>query len=540
MKYFFSVILLLTCFAQSVFAQVDTDDFTIRVFGGSDTTPPSTPTLLSVAPIASTQIDITWSAATDDYIVSGYSILRDAVPIATTSLLSYSDTGLTASTTYVYTVRAFDSSFNYSSTSNSIATTTPDTPPPPPPPPPGETTQATAARVVLDDLQIEVGVSTTSFTLQTAHQARLELRWGRTASYELGYVVSNVFTKEHAVLLTDLEPGTTYEYEIVGYTPFGIQTVLKNGSFTTLSRQQLLPPPNVSRFKAVGVGDDVELSWDIPAGEDIAYVRIVRSHLGFPEHPQDGAIVYQGLKGSVRDEGVLAMYSPVFYTAFVYDKEGNISSGAVSIVYATRDRGEDSVPGSGEAAELPPIGIGETLVPIDEATSTVVTKRLTVDMKMPKLSDITITQAGRMLTFIDPGITLDPAQSFTISLPRSAVAGNLKSIIATIIDPTDNRQTYSFLLRINNDRTAYEAEIAALGVSGESQVVVEIYDYEAFVVGTYQAPLVFAEAEKPAAVVFPDTFFRYWPHLIVLFLVLFGLMLLFFLVKHRKGEDNGR
>lgn len=538
MKYFVSALLLLACLTQSVFAQVDTDEFTIKVFGGADVNAPTAPTLLSATPVATSQIDIIWSAATDNVAVSGYSVLRDGVPIATTSLLSYSDTGLVASTTYAYTVRAFDPSYNYSSTSNSISTTTLELPSASPE---GKRNEGTVARVVLDELMIEAGVSTTSFALQTAHQARLELRWGRTASYELGYVVSNIFTKEHSILLTDLEPGTTYEYEIVGYTPFGAQTVLKKGIFTTLGVLQQVSPPNVNRFRAVGVGDDVELSWVVPASEEISRVRIVRSHLGFPEHPQDGAVVYQGLKEAARDENVLAQYSPVYYTAFVYDVYGNISSGAVAIVYATR-LASDSAVSEDKAVQVRPglsIDIGGTLVPTDESTSTVHAERLTVDMKMPNLSDIVITQGGKRFTFIDPEIVLDPQEDFILSLPKGAVAGNLKSIIATVVDPTDNRQVYSYLLRINKDRTAYEAQIAAFLVSGESWVVLGIYDYEAFVVGTYQAPLTFARPlqETGEVVVFPDVLFQYWPHIMVVSLVIIGLLLVLFLIRWR-GEDN--
>jgi hypothetical protein len=534
MKYFILVLLLLTCLTQSVFAQVDTDEFIIRVNVDADIAAPTTPTLLSAMPVATSQVDIAWSSSTDNVVVSGYSVLRDGVPIATTSLLSYSDTGLFAGTTYTYTVQAFDISYNYSSTSNSLSVETFASPE-------SEREGGTVARVVLDGLTIETGVSTTSFALQTAHQARLELRWGRTASYELGYVVSNIFTKEHSVLLTDLEPGTTYEYEIVGYTPFGAQTILKKGTFTTLGVLQQVSLPNVSRFRAVGIGDDVELSWLVPESENISHVRVVRSHFGFPEHPQDGAVVYQGLKGIARDEKILAQYSPVYYTAFVYDVYGNVSSGAVAMVYATRPAGETTAPSDNGFQNKPdPVtNIGDTMVPTDESTSTIHVERFTVDMKMPKLSDIVIIQEDRRFTFIDPDIILNPEKDFILSLPKGAVAGNLKSIIATVVDPTDNRQTYSYLLRINKNLTAYEAQIAPFSVNGESQVVLEIYDYEAFVIGTYQAPLTFTKPsqEVEEAVVFPDVLFQYWPHVVVTALVVISLLLVFFLVR-RRGEDN--
>ncbi|MCA9358318.1 fibronectin type III domain-containing protein [Candidatus Kaiserbacteria bacterium] len=533
---------LIVCFfvAAASFASAQSDEtFVVRVFGGVDANPPTTPTLLSVIPVASTQIDITWSAATDDTMLSGYSVLRDGVPIATTTLLSYSDSGLVASTTYSYVVRAFDPSFNYSSTSNALATTTPN---PPVVPPVATTTEpvsgqsGTAARVIAEAIAIDVGMSTTSLLVTTAHQARLEVRWGRTGSYELGYVVSSVFAMDHTVLLTDLEPGTEYEYEIVGYTPFGVATVIKQGSFTTVKDEGQYAVSNVEQFSAIAVDTNVLLSWKLPSQPDLVHVRIVRSHLGFPEHPQDGAIVYQGIKESATDERVLNQYSPVYYTAFVYDQFGNISSGAVAVVYAAT-----VFPGAGFEQTGPGQGpiIGVPVPDTNDATSSIDTKRFTVEMKMPLLSEVLVAQGNLTYLFTDAPIQLDAATAFTVSVPRTAVAGNLKSLIATIQNPVDPEKTYSFLLRINRDRTAYEAQIPALFIVGQSLLILEIYDYEAFVVGTYQTPVIFIETidETKTPVIFPDLLFAWWPSVALVLGVLLVLLILFLLHK-RRTEDN--
>ena len=74
-------------------------DFSVRTPVGDDVSPPTTPTLLTATPIAPTQIDLTWSPSTDDFQLLGYTVSRDGQHIATTTLTSYSDTGLTASTT---------------------------------------------------------------------------------------------------------------------------------------------------------------------------------------------------------------------------------------------------------------------------------------------------------------------------------------------------------------------------------------------------------------------------------------------------------
>ena len=75
-----------------------------------DVTPPSTPAGLSATPAGLTQVDLAWAAATDNVGVTGYTLYRDGSLLATLgpATLTYSDTGLTASTTYSYTVDAFD------------------------------------------------------------------------------------------------------------------------------------------------------------------------------------------------------------------------------------------------------------------------------------------------------------------------------------------------------------------------------------------------------------------------------------------------
>lgn len=535
-KCLITLFILLIVPLQSTFAQSDTDNFYIRVFGGADITPPTTPTLLTAVPLAPTQIDITWTAATDNYSVTGYSVLRDGLPIATTTLTSYSDTGLAPSTTYSYVVRAFDAEFNYSSSSNSLATTTPNIPPSVSTTTPDSTGEGTIARVVLDKLQILSGISTTSFKLTTAMPARIELRWGWTASYEIGYVTSDTYAKEHSVLLTDLEPGTTYEYQLIGYTPYGKKTLIKSGQFSTSGDNLIIQPANVARFQAVADKGDVRLNWQLPTTDDIAYVRIVRSHLGFPSHLQDGAIAYQGLKTDVIDKSILDLYSPVYYTAFLVDKSGNVSSGAVAVVYSETAKTNESVVEGNINSEVKPIQI-----PIfsNEATSSVVKERVTAEMKMPESGQILIVQGNKVYSLQQSDTALFSDQPFHLSIDSQFISGNLKSIIVTLLDPTNNRQQYSFLLRINKQKTAYEAVVAPLQVLGKSRITVEIYDYEAEVVATYHSPINFVKASgESGKVVFPDEMIKQSDVLIGFLLGFLILLFILFMFYRRQHEDK--
>jgi hypothetical protein len=97
----------------------------------TDFTPPSVPTNLSAIAVSTSGIDLSWTASTDPIIsgqttsgVAGYQIFRNGSQIATTTQVSYQDTGLAASTGYIYTVSAYDNANNISSQSASASATT--------------------------------------------------------------------------------------------------------------------------------------------------------------------------------------------------------------------------------------------------------------------------------------------------------------------------------------------------------------------------------------------------------------------------------
>ena len=107
----------------------------------SDTTLPTAPGLVTATSPSSSQITLTWGPAADNVGVTGYRIYRGGVQVATTTSTTYTDSGLAASTTYSYTVRAYDAASNLGPASNTVtATTQSASAPPPPPPPTGGTT----------------------------------------------------------------------------------------------------------------------------------------------------------------------------------------------------------------------------------------------------------------------------------------------------------------------------------------------------------------------------------------------------------------
>ena len=92
-----------------------------------DTQAPTVPTNLAATAISGTQINLTWTASTDNIGVTGYKVYRGGVQIGTSATTSYSDTTCSSYTTYTYTVSAYDAASNNSAQSASAQATTWDT-----------------------------------------------------------------------------------------------------------------------------------------------------------------------------------------------------------------------------------------------------------------------------------------------------------------------------------------------------------------------------------------------------------------------------
>jgi chitodextrinase len=96
------------------------------VFGPrpGDTQAPTTPTGLRATAVSESEIDLSWSASTDNVGVTGYVIYRNGLKLPHVSGTTYHDTGLAASTGYVYSVQAVDAAGNASAQSSRTKATT--------------------------------------------------------------------------------------------------------------------------------------------------------------------------------------------------------------------------------------------------------------------------------------------------------------------------------------------------------------------------------------------------------------------------------
>jgi hypothetical protein len=87
---------------------------------------PTVPGSVAATAANAHRVDVTWTEATDNVGVAGYTIYRDGSPVAKVSAATntFADTSLAGSTTYSYTVDAFDAVGNHSAASAAASVTT--------------------------------------------------------------------------------------------------------------------------------------------------------------------------------------------------------------------------------------------------------------------------------------------------------------------------------------------------------------------------------------------------------------------------------
>jgi chitodextrinase/glucose/arabinose dehydrogenase len=178
-------------------AEIQADMVTPVGNATADTTAPTVPTGLSATPVSSTQVNLTWTASTDNIGVTGYHVFRDGVQIATVATTSFNDTGRTPGTTYQYAVRATDAAGNLSAlTANVPAATPPIVDTTPPTVPSGlSTTIVSATQITLSWTASTDNVGVTGYQI---------FRDG----VQIATVTTTVYPDGGRT------PGTTYEYTV--------------------------------------------------------------------------------------------------------------------------------------------------------------------------------------------------------------------------------------------------------------------------------------------------------------------------------------
>lgn len=90
----------------------------------ADTVPPTAPGNVQSTSKTNTTISLSWTASTDNVGVTGYEIYNGLFVVGTSTSTNYTMTGLTANTTYSFTVKAKDAAGNISAASQAVSVQT--------------------------------------------------------------------------------------------------------------------------------------------------------------------------------------------------------------------------------------------------------------------------------------------------------------------------------------------------------------------------------------------------------------------------------
>ncbi|MFC7678863.1 lytic polysaccharide monooxygenase [Paenibacillus sp. GCM10028914] len=95
-----------------------------NIVSGGAVQGPTVPANVSLASKTATSVTLKWTASTAPTEIASYEIYRNGVLVGTSTTNSYVDQGLTASTSYMYTVRAVDAAGDKSQASPAVTVTT--------------------------------------------------------------------------------------------------------------------------------------------------------------------------------------------------------------------------------------------------------------------------------------------------------------------------------------------------------------------------------------------------------------------------------
>lgn len=295
---------------------------------------------------------------------------------------------------------------------------------------------------------------------KTNRPTRYTIEWGVDDNYEAGEKSSNNFDTTHTVLITGLEEGITYQFKIEATDKNGQSVVLRGETLVTLSSPDMTAPAAPGNFSGKLEDGRVRLSWSNPKDPDFSSVRVVRSEEFYPQDQTDGVLVYEGTGTQVYDSEI-EEGETYYYSIFARDENGNYSSGAVTQV---------SVPASGEVLPPEPKDIFDQFPESDDVHPKI--QELT-------LQDFEFIQEGERIIPSENGlIPVDGSKNITVRLDYDKVPELLKTIGITLQHPQDKEQAFSFLLRINEDKTAYEATIGALEETGSYDAHITVLDYK--------------------------------------------------------------
>jgi len=320
------------------------------------------------------------------------------------------------------------------------------------------------------DLVIIPSQLSATINWRTNEPAISSVFWGEMADYEMGIISKTDYAINQSTIIENLKSNYSYHIKIEATDQFGNKTITRDQVFKTLGLPDSTPPANVSELKATEGDNLIEIMWNNPPDSDFSGVRIVKNDQFYPQDPYDGEIIYQGKNEKLADKEVFNQN--YYYTIFTYDKLGNYSSGAI-------------IKAKPKKAVEPPT---KPIVPPIKPPI------IPSQIKELKLEDIVFMQDGRQIPIKNGNILADVGKPTKISISYDKLPEVLKTVIinlekceegstkyevrSTKEEECKDKSTFSFLLRVNKDKTAYEATILSPYEAGVYPIMVSILNFQ--------------------------------------------------------------
>ncbi len=460
------LLVLFFIFPISIFSAESPFTISVVVVDLPDTTPPSIPTGLSATAISTSQIDLSWTASTDNVAVTGYRVYRNSSLVTTTVGTAYSDTGLSSATSYDYTVSAIDLVENESAQSATSTATTQSAPVPPPAP----TTPTGGGRgppvpsfPYILSFTVNPRVTSAIVSWETDVDTKGVLSWGQTFDSEIGNIVEVLYKKKHSTTIPNLAPNTTYYLSLTVTSALGGKISTQKKIFTTAPLPITELPVNVTNFtltpfrsKTPSLIDDIgiAITWNNPSAINFDVVRIVRSTKFYPSDPTDGKIIFEGRGDNFVDKNIQeeVVY---YYTIFARDTRGVYSSGSVTKTSVRRD-----------AVQTPVTGQIVLVVPADKKINSL------------QFSDFDFYQDGKLLFREKDIVYADAQKGIAISVLYKKLPDALKTMLVIIKSQEDSQKIIAFLLRADKEKTMYQGAIAPVEIDDMYQIEIFLFDYK--------------------------------------------------------------
>ena len=395
--------------------------------GPVDPLPPTVPSGVTASAISDTQIDLSWAASTDagGGIVAGYNIFRDgaATAIATVTGTSYSDTGLTADTSYNYTVSAFDNAT-----------------------PANESAESSVANATTLPADILAPTVPTGLTATAISASQIDLSWaastdlggGTVAGYkifrdggatEIATVVGTSYSD------TDLTENTAYGYTVSAFddtSPANESAKTSVVNRTTLVDSQA-PSIPIGLNAAATSDTQIDLSWIASTdngGGLIAGYNIYRDGSGTPI----ATVTTTGYSDTGLTAETLYSYTVSAFDDAAISNESAESSAATATTLAARDIQPPTVP-----TTLSATATSDTQIDLSWSASTDVGGGNVAGYNIYRDSVLVTSVAGT--SYSDTALAANTNYSYTVSAfddatPANESAQSAAANATTFVAPT--------------------------------------------------------------------------------------------------------